>query len=732
MRYTPLCHLILLSALTLHAERTIHVDGAARAPGDGSAEHPFATLTAARDAIRARGTSDASQEPVTVLIAPGDYRFTAPFELNEADSGTSDAPITYRAAQPLKTRFIGGISLSPSAFKPLTETGTPIEPDVLPHIRVCDLSALHPDPFPPFPNSYQGRPVPPWLYVDGESMTLARWPNADAPNQGWATFTQAIDNGLPKPDAEDPALRKIHPGSFVFATNRHWDIGAGVWLRGYWTHDWSDQVIRIASFDAEKGIIALSAPHVFGINAGTWGAKERRFYALNTLRELDAPGEWFLDRKQNRLYLYPPREAPGEIVLATLNEPLLRMRKTRHVTFTGIDFAYSHADMIRLEQTEKVEIAGCRIRNTAGGGISVNGSGNIVRSCDLSIIGTTGIYLSGGDRQRLIPAHNLAENNHIHHYGLFQRTYAPGVGANGCGQIVRNNLIHDAPHNAILYGGNEHRFERNEIFRVVMETGDAGAFYTGRDWTSQGNILRHNYIHHLGGGDADHVNTMGIYLDDCDCGDTLEGNVFWKAGRAIMIGGGRDNPVINNLVIDCPIALHIDSRGMTWKQWNDPNDGSWCLEKKAEQLHYRQPPWSERYPHLAAILDRSPREPLDNPVRGNVFVDITKKVCDFDGNFLKLIDKMEIADNLVMNTAGSESLAKAETVKGFRTLIGQADNPIDPGFRNRAKGDFELSDTARIYVELPAFKKIPFRSIGLYRDTYRTALPVRDKEGLVK
>jgi hypothetical protein len=27
----------------------------------------------------------------------------------------------------------------------------------------------------------------------------------------------------------------------------------------------------------------------------------------------------------------------------------------------------------------------------------------------------------------------------------------------------------------------------------------------------------------------------------CDCGDTLEGNVFYRAGRALMIGGGRDN-----------------------------------------------------------------------------------------------------------------------------------------------------------------------------------------------
>ena len=125
-----------------------------------------------------------------------------------------------------------------------------------------------------------------------------------------------------------------------------------------------------------------------------------------------------------------------------------------------------------------------------------------------------------------------------------------------------------------------------------------------------GNVLRNNYIHDLGGGDAEHVNTMGIYLDDCDCGDTLVGNVFYRAGRAIMIGGGRDNPVLNNLVVDCPIGLHIDSRGMTWKQWNNPADSSWCLEAKAQQFNYTQPPWSTRYPRLAAIMHEEPREPL--------------------------------------------------------------------------------------------------------------------------
>ncbi len=207
-----------------------------------------------------------------------------------------------------------------------------------------------------------------------------------------------------------------------------------------------------------------------------------------------------------------------------------------------------------------------------------------------------------------------------------------------------------------------------------METGDAGAFYTGRDWTSQGNVLRNNYIHDLGSGNAEHVNTMGIYLDDCDCGDTLEGNVFYRAGRAIMIGGGRDNPVLNNLVLDCPIGLHIDSRGMTWKQWNNPADKSWCLEAKAKRFNYTQPPWSTKYPRLAAIMNEEPREPLGNTIRRNVFVDCTKQVCSFDGNVKKLLDKFEIADNLAVDTTGA---AKEAEFQGFANLAGTEQKPID-------------------------------------------------------
>jgi parallel beta-helix repeat protein len=714
------------------AERQYFVSASAAAGGDGSAVRPFRELIQARDAIRHARKSGAlpGDAKVVVRIAAGVYVLENTWELTTEDSGTPGNPVVYKAEGPGLARVQGGRTLRPADFKPVTNhlILNRLPATARQRVLVCDLSSITSAAFPEWKPAFKGTPPGPWLYINGHPMTLARWPNVEATNGGWAKFSKAVDTGLPKPDAQDPVMRKQRPGAFVFDYPRmaQWKMEEGVWLQGYWTHDWADEVLRMGSYDAEAKVVRLAAPHHYGIAAGTWGASHRRFYAMNLLEELDSPGEWYLDRARKQLYLWPPAGWPkAEVVLALLAQPLLRLKETRHLQIIGLAFEYGHGDGIVLQDTEQVELAGCRVANLGGSGIQIQGRQNTVRSCDLFNLGRSGISLNGGDRARLIPANNLAYNNHIHHYGLFQRTYAPGIGANGCGQVARNNRIHDAPHNAVLYGGNEHLFELNEIYRVVMETGDAGAFYTGRDWTSQGNILRHNYIHDLGVGDTGHVNTMGVYLDDCDSGDTLEGNVFFRAGRAIMIGGGRDNTVLNNLVVNCPIGLHLDSRGTTWRQWNNPAEPGWHLEGKAQQLNYTQPPWSERYPRLARIMQEEPQWPLGNVIRRNVFVDCTQRLCDFDGNVRKILERLDIADNLAVNTRGAGNIAMAKNLKGFRDVMGTAAAPVDLGFRNAAAGDFSLTPQARLYGELPAFQPIPFERIGLVVDEYRRTLPPR-------
>jgi len=732
---------ILITTITLNMSSRVEADlnlyVKATAPaGNGSKAKPFQSIQEARDSVRLlrRDGQVKPEDRVTVHIEPGVYSFRSSLTFDKNDGGSKGNPVVYRATQPGTVRIQGGATLEPGTFQPVTDAAILKRiPEVArDKVLVCDLSATMKEPFAEFKPSYRGVPVGPWLYMDGAPMTLARWPNLNAKHDGWATFTKVIDKGLPDPQAKDPAKQKLHPGAFVFDDPRpaRWNLEQGVWLQGYWTHDWSDEVIRIADYDPKQKVIKLAAPHNYGIMGGTWGAKERRFFALNALEELDAAGEWYLDRAKKQLYVYPNGKlAAASIVLATLTQPLMKVSAAKHMRFENLNFEYGHSEGVSLRNTEGVELAGCVVANLASGGITVSGQNNTIRSCDLYHLGTRGISLSGGDRKQLTPANNRAINNHIHDYGLFQRTYAPGIHVHGCGQIVENNCIHDAPHNAILYGGNENRFERNEIYRVVMETGDSGAFYTGRDWTSQGNILRHNFIHNLGGGDAAHVNTMGVYLDDCDSGDTVEGNVFYRSGRAIMIGGGRDNPILNNLVIDCAIGLHVDSRGMTWKQWNDPKSAGWNLEAKAEKMNYKNPPWSTRYPHLAQIMQDSPREPLYNPIQRNVFVNCTKQVCNFGGHVKELLDKFELENNLAVNTTGTSSgVALTKNRKGFTNLIGTAGKPIPLGLSESAGGTFSLEQDYPLLKLRLAFEPIPFDKIGLYRDEYRPELPERSRQ----
>ncbi len=51
---------------------------------------------------------------------------------------------------------------------------------------------------------------------------------------------------------------------------------------------------------------------------------------------------------------------------------------------------------------------------------------------------------------------------------------------------------------AIGWSGNENIIEFNEIYNVVLETNDAGAIYSGRDPSMQGNVIRYNYFHDIG------------------------------------------------------------------------------------------------------------------------------------------------------------------------------------------------------------------------------------------
>ena len=695
------CALAALSA----GAATFVVDGAAAAGGDGSAAKPWRTVQDAVLGVRAARKAGAVKagEPVEVVFRAGEHSVGAGVVLGAADSGTAEAPVTWRGEG--QAVLTGGVRVPGALF---TKVADPAVRARLPEeardkVYVADVSSLAGVPSkiddlaPVFGGTYRA----PMLFVNGKFATLARWPNA-----GFTSFTKAVDHG------------DKTPGAFLYDNPRaqRWNFAEGVWLNGYWTHDWDNRSVKAAAYGTENGtnnVLRLAGVVPYGVAKGTWGRQDRRFYAFNLLDELDAPGEWWLDRANKRLYLYPPSgtapAAGDSIVLAFLGKPALTVKGARHMRFRDLDVAYGWGDGVWLEGQD-LQFTKSRVTCFGHTGVILTGSRLLMRDVEVCSIGEAGCYVVGGDRRTLTRADNLVENCHVHDWAVLMRTYAPAFNVNGCGHTLRGNRMHDAPHSAVLYGGNEHLFEYNEVWNVLMETGDAGAYYTGRDWSTQGNVLRYNYTHDLGT-DGAHASTMGFYFDDCDCGDAVYGNVFHNVARGIMVGGGRDHPIYGNVFSKCKIGLSIDCRGMTWKQWNQTDDG-WHLEEKALAVGYTNALWAARYPRLAKIMQDHPREPLYNPVTDNLFLDCTDAILALDGKAAdECLPRMApITGNVVVNTVGTNGVKTAgidmRIAAGFRVFNGTREQPFAVGFTDAAHGDFTFTRDAWILRQIPAFQPL--------------------------
>lgn len=705
--------LTVLMAIACGAGASVYEVGPAR---------PLKMLASARDRIRADRASGAlaADETAVVSVDPGVYPLPDGLAFDRKDGRTQ-----WISRVPRGARLVGGTMLRSADFGPVTEPSIlkRLDPEQRKRIVVCDLAKKGVGALAPFADQFRGMPGP-FLYQDGEELTLARWPNANASDKKleWTSFTNVTDHGWAEKDSADPRQRVDHPGAFVYDASdriRRWNLKAGVWLNGYWCHDWYDCAVRIGAYDPQTKEVRLAEKVPYNIAGGTLGHKERRFYAFNLLEELDSPGEYFIDRRRRRLYLWPKGDlTKSEIVLATLCEPVVRMQRLRNVVFRGFDVMGSQAAGVDVKDCENVTLDDCRVTCVGGSGIVANGTRLKVVACEIANVGEAGVFMGGGDVRNLVSGENLVEECHIHHFAQHIRTYRAGVMIPwSAGAVVRRNEIHDAPHVAILYGGVDNVFEYNEIYRCVYETADSGVFYTGRSWISQGNVVRYNYIHDCGPKN-DPGHTTGVYFDDVDCGDEVFGNVFRNMGRGVFIGGGRDHPIRNNVFWNCSEAVFMDDRGVTWKQWNTPS-GNWDFENKAEGMDYRNPPWSCRFPNLAKTMQDHPREPLHNPIQRNVIVNSILNDIAVLPRMTNMAERLApISDNLIVHerVRGRPWPWKAR-VNPWRMEWGTplATNGVksaDLGFRDPENGDFSLRKDAPILKLVPGFVAIPFEKIG--------------------
>ena len=641
----------------------------------GSMRSPFATLARARDEIRTmrrRGVNGS----IAVTVMPGRYDVRESLVLGTEDSGSASGPVICRALEKGTAVFYGGQHLS--GFEPVTDNAIlrrlPLQSRD--KVRQCDLKALGINDYSQLKvRGFAQPPSPPTLelFVDGAAMTLARWPN-----EGFVGIRKLIKAGS-KSSGE--------PSVFEYDSDRHelWTDASDGWLFGYFHFLWADATIKIGKIDPSTRTLTTAEPYQYG-GRGMSTKQRIQYYAFNLLEEIDAPGEWYLERKTGMLYLYPPSELSTSVVqIGMLSTPMITMNEVSYVRLEGLRFDLARYNGIVVKDCSNCSLIGCTVSRMAGNGIMIRGGKeNELIGCDIHMIGRRATEVIGGDRATLTPGSHLVENCRIHDFGRIDRTYTPAIQLEGVGHRVAHNLMYNGPSSAMRIEGNDHLIEFNEVHSMVQESDDQGAMELFRNPTYRGVIFRHNYFHNIGktGSEASVHGQAAIRFDDAISGMLVYGNVFYRCANAnfgaIQMNSGRDNLIDNNVFVDCKQGI---SGG--WRRGNNV----WTALRKGQRPagFYQNELYLFRYPQIAIMLD----EPGINHLWRNVFY-------------------------------------KCGTVARQTANIDQFQNGVfeeDPGCVDAENGDFRLRTDAGLFQTM-CFKPIPFDRIGLYESVSRATWPV--------
>jgi hypothetical protein len=383
------------------------------------------------------------------------------------------------------------------------------------------------------------------IFVNGEMMIEARWPNMPAGSSDLMK-PELAGGGVSSPTGLDAVVSNAD----IPAIGESW-AGATVWTSEWYT-------TRTGNVTGGSGA-SLNATM-----SAEWGRGGFWFYLSNKLGLLDAPREWFYDG--TTLYLWAPNGgSPGAVEA-----------KRRNFAFDLTDRSHIHVRDVKL-------FASTLTTNDASTGVVIDNidakyvshhatlprppisewSGNVPSDGDLwlsSHAHDTGIQLRGnghtlknsriawssGNGVLLKGKGHLVTNNFVENTN-YMVSYAAAIRINGDTHRITHNTVSRTGRDALIvdwhtsaYDFTNSEIAYNDISYFGMLSTDLGAMYFCCYINLAGTTIHHNHIHDAYGF-SPFWGTRAIYFDIESYNSTVHHNVTWNlvwgSDNASFLGG---------------------------------------------------------------------------------------------------------------------------------------------------------------------------------------------------
>ena len=262
----------------------------------------------------------------------------------------------------------------------------------------------------------------------------------------------------------------------------NWNNLEDIELFGQPTRLWLVNYLSIESLDLETKEGRLSIPATYRMGGS--------FVVENCLDHLDTPGEWVLNSQEGLLYYWPESGSPGESLMATALDELIRIEGVNDPTLEGLNdkpvegivfegIQFSHADrqkwmpgdigiqhdwnmwdkangLLRFRGAKNCQVNNCTFINSGSDGIRFDlfCQDNTVQNSSFKHLGGTGVLLSGyGPGKKDVNKENKILNNEFSDVGtLFWHSPGIFVWQSG-GNHISNNHIYDQGYSGMMIGG---------------------------------------------------------------------------------------------------------------------------------------------------------------------------------------------------------------------------------------------------------------------------------------